>query len=149
MRPNINQIFLSPIVATRINKFITASQRPPEKSKTAQGFALKPPPNLIALENGENRSEVIMSKYEDKEPVESPTKAKAKTPQIVIKKGPNNFFSRPASGKKKLDSPNDLADLIQIKPSLIEAHEKPERMVVPLPKVPKSNPINHPIKPKQ
>lgn len=75
-------------------------------------------------------------------------KAKAKTPQIVVKKGPNNFFSRPASGKKKLDSPNDLADLIQIKPSLIEAHEKPERMVVPLPKVPKSTAINYPVKPK-
>lgn len=73
---------------------------------------------MIALE-GENRSEVILSKnYEEKEE-ESPARAKAKTPQVGVRKGPNNFFNRPISGKRKVEAPCDLADLIQIKPSLI------------------------------
>ena len=58
-----------------------------------------------------------------------------------MKKGPNNFFNhRPVTGRKKVSSQkqeNDLADLIQIKPSLIEKHEKMEKPIIPLPPVPK------------
>jgi hypothetical protein len=69
LRPNIHQIILSSIVATRINKFISESQRlqpANHKSGIAQISSLKPPPDLLALENVENRSEVVISKNFDK-----------------------------------------------------------------------------------
>ena len=49
----------------------------------------------------------------------SPTKI-VKTPNPIVKKGPNNFFNRPVSGRRKVEvASNELADLIQIKPSVI------------------------------
>lgn len=115
-RPTIHQVLLSPVIASRIHRFLADSQL--HRSQPT----LKPPPNLIALEQGENKSEVVLSRrYEEKED-ESPARAKAKTPQVGIRKGANNFFNRPPSSKRKIETTNDLADLIQIKPSLIEAH---------------------------
>jgi hypothetical protein len=139
-RPSIHQVLLSPVIASRIHRFLADSQL----QKSTPQLRLKPPPNLIALEEGENRSEVVLSKRCEEKEEESPIKAKAKTPLVGVRKGPNNFFNRPASGKRKAETPCDLADLIQIKPSLIEAHEKPERMFIPLPKVPKCSPPNLP-----
>lgn len=54
--------------------------------------------------------------------MQSPVKPKTKTPQIAQKKGPNNFFNRPVTGKRKVSISNDLADLIQIKPSQLQIH---------------------------
>ncbi len=48
-RPNIHQIILSPIIATRINRIISESQKLHQKSEIVRGPALKAPPNLIAL----------------------------------------------------------------------------------------------------
>ena len=50
---------------------------------------------------------------------------KSQTPQMNSKKGPNNFFHRPMSSKRKMSANSadvDLAGLIQIKPSVIEKH---------------------------
>ncbi len=63
-----------------------------------------------------------MSKRWEEKEEESPAVVKAKTPQVAVKKGPNNFLYRPVSGKRKIEAPGDLADLIQIKPSLLGAH---------------------------
>jgi hypothetical protein len=49
-RPSINQIILSGIVSTRINKFVSESQRMKPKSYAIRAPLLKPPPDLIALE---------------------------------------------------------------------------------------------------
>jgi hypothetical protein len=62
-----------------------------------------------------------MSKAKENE--DSPSNLKPKTPFTNAKRGPNNFFNRPISGRRKIELPSndmaDLADLIQIKPSLI------------------------------
>ena len=72
---------------------------------------------------------IVSKKWEQREEreerEEEVVKVKAKTPQLAVRKGANNFFNRPPSSKRKPEAPADLADLIQIKPSLIEAHEKP------------------------
>lgn len=55
---------------------------------------------------------------------EEPLKIKAKTPQVATRKGANNFFNRPITAKKKAEENHELANLIQIKPSHLEVHEK-------------------------
>lgn len=87
--------------------------------------SLKPPPNLMKMEIAQNKSDIVSSKQDLKQECDpSPLHLKSKTPQIGLKKGANNFFNRPISGRRKQEAPNDLADLIQIKPSIIEMHEK-------------------------
>ena len=62
-----------------------------------------------------------MSKVKENE--DSPLNVKPKTPFVNAKRGPNNFFNRPISSRRKMEMPSndlaDLADLIQIKPSLL------------------------------
>lgn len=58
-----------------------------------------------------------------KENQDSPSHIKPKTPFNNAKRGANNFFNRPISGRRENKLPSndlvDLADLIQIKPSLL------------------------------
>ena len=120
-RPTITQIFSSKIVTNSISKFLTASQRPkthPHAVSMGVFGTLKPPPDLLHLDTNENKSEIIVKKSIDEE---SPIK-KSKTPQVGVRKGANNFFNRPISGRRKVETPNELADLIQIKPSQLEIH---------------------------
>jgi hypothetical protein len=49
-RPSINQIILSSIISTRINKFVSESQQMKPKSYVIHEPLLKPPPDLLALE---------------------------------------------------------------------------------------------------
>ena len=61
----------------------------------------------------------------------TPIELQAKTPQVGMKKGANNFFNRPPTGKKKEGrESNDLAALILIKPSVLEAPQKIEKVIV-------------------
>jgi hypothetical protein len=113
----------------------------PVASQTVADFkkmsTLKPPPNLLDFDTNENKSDIVQSKRVE-EPMGPPLKAQ--TPQINVRKGANNFFNnRPITGRKKVEIQTnnmDLADLIQIKPSVIEKHEKIEKPLIPLPPVP-------------
>ena len=62
--------------------------------------SLKPPPNLLDCDIMENKSDIIQSKNQE-ENFNQPNKAQ--TPQIMMKKGANNFFNhRPSTGRKKI-----------------------------------------------
>ena len=86
---------------------------------------LKPPPNLLAFDAGENKSDIVQSKRENPIEEEVHEQGKAQTPQVNVRKGPNNFFNRPISSRRKAESQAvqggqvDFTDLMQIKPSLL------------------------------
>ena len=60
---------------------------------------LKPPPNLLDCPTIENKSDIIQSN-KDEQQFSQPSKAQ--TPQMMMKKGANNFFNRPSTGRKKI-----------------------------------------------
>lgn len=82
---------------------------------------------MLGLDPQENKSDIVLLKNQRKDEEDVCSINKSKTPQVVVKKGPNNFFQRPMTGRKRAESNSadvDLAGLMQIKPSLLEKHEK-------------------------